>query len=68
VGSNDAAQSVVYARIGPEQPTVAVQWCQPPTVVGANGSAAKLADIPPGAVVQIAFSGNVWVTGVTVQP
>jgi hypothetical protein len=67
VGFNTVADSVVYTRVGQGQPTVAVHWCQPPTVVSANSSAITLASIPPGAQVQITFSGNVWVTGVTVK-
>ena len=66
VGANTAAQSIVYARTGAGQPTVALRWCQAPTAAGANGSAIALASIAPGSTVQITMSGNVWVTGVTV--
>jgi hypothetical protein len=67
VGFNTEADSVVYTRVGQGQPTVAVHWCRPPTVIGSNGSALTLAAIPLGALVQIEFSGNVWVTGVTLK-
>ena len=66
VGANTAARSIVYARTGAGQPTVALRWCQPPTAAGANGSAIALSSIAPGSTVQISMSGNVWVTGITV--
>ncbi len=68
VGANTAARSIVYARTGAGQPTVALRWCQPPTAAGANGSAIALSSIAPGSTVQISMSGNVWVTGITVLP
>jgi hypothetical protein len=66
VGANTAARSIVYARTGAGQPTVALRWCQTPTAAGADGSAIALASIAPGSTVEITMSGNVWVTGVTV--
>jgi hypothetical protein len=66
VGASTTARSIVYTRIGPGQPTVALRWCQAPTAAGANGSAIALASIAPGSTVEITMSGNVWVTGVTV--
>jgi hypothetical protein len=66
VGANTAAQSIVYARTGAGQPTVALRWCQAPTAASADGSAIALASIAPGSTVEITMSGNVWVTGVTV--
>jgi hypothetical protein len=68
VGSDEAARSIVYTEGNQIQSTVAMHWCQPPTVVAADGSATTLAAIPSGANVQVTFSGNVWVTGVTVEP
>jgi hypothetical protein len=67
VDFDQAAQSVVYTPTGSGEPTVAVHWCAPPTVVGATATATTLAAIPAGALLQITFSGNLRVTGVTVQ-
>lgn len=67
VGSNEIAHSVVYQRTGSDQATVGLLWCQPPTIVGANGSATTLAQIRAGSTVEISMSGNVWVTGIQLQ-
>jgi len=68
VGANTAARTIVYARTGAGQPTVALRWCEAPVAEGANGSAIALSSIAPGSTVEITMSGNVWVTGITVLP
>jgi hypothetical protein len=66
VGYNDVAQSIVYTPTGGSQQTVALHWCETPTVAAADGSAIRFASIAPGSSVQITLSGNVWVTNVKV--
>lgn len=71
-GSNSAADSIIYQRTGTggQQPVVALRWCDPPTVVGSDGSAISLSQIPAGATVQITFAGGMqgpWLQNVAVQ-
>jgi hypothetical protein len=68
VGSDQEARSIVYIQGNQIQTTVSLHWCQPPTVVGTDGSATTLAAIPSGADVQLTLSGNVWITDVTIEP
>jgi len=66
VGGNLSADSILYRPSGPNEPVVGLRWCQAPTVVGVDGAAMTIAQIPPGASVQISMSGNVWVEAIKV--
>jgi hypothetical protein len=58
---------VLYQPTGPNEPIVMQRWCQPPNVLDANGNAISLAQIAPGAQVQLLLSSDDWVTTVAVR-
>lgn len=69
---NNAAHTIVHRRsdTGGNQPLVALRWCDPPTVVGTDGSAEALCQITPGSTVQITFAGGMqgpWLQSLVVQ-
>lgn len=66
-GFNERAHSVISEGVSGGS-WDAWRWCSPPTVVGANGVAILMSQIPVGTTVRLWLSATDWVTGVSVGP